>query len=1350
MLLSLSGSFIGGGGTDPGAKLVASDDEGETWSVILEAGTGANFFGDVCVGRDADSGTIVVVDDAADSRRSLDNGATWSDPALLEGDEDVTAWFGGRSVESFGNGVFMAGGYGLSPFNLAGANDDGDHLYLARSTDGAQSWTRIELPKESEDGSTVLTTGLDPVIQVIRYLGENVALASGFASGPIIGFTETMPPFVWRTEDAGLTWVLLPQSAFFEPGPSTGDASLFFDCGDIVDLGHGVCVLGFGFRDGNHGEGDGRKKPQWRVSVDRGLTFPHETRMLLPRDGQGDGGSVRGLALADDGSVVSVGDRPSGASTITFEIWRGEVIVDYDVAWRKVDTRTTEDLEGGATAEVLHPVGVTLVEGTTMLVQDAHGRLFRSTDDGDTWTKIDPLPPELDDGDDDQRYRSPFSTGTGAVLASHTDASTDGQSVILRSTDAGDTWTKVWERTTGPVFADFIIGFFKRGTDLFAFGFLADPPSGAGDGWALLRSTDDGLTWDYFARFEDVTPGDNTAVCAAAVTETGRIVLLFDNTMTAAYSDDAGATWAIGGALPETYGGPLSSVIVRMLLALGGDRMIAGAEARNDGSFGQVPVLWYTTDGAVTWTQVNPKHIVAPQNGGDALVAAAVWCRRPDLPPPYDRKSLVAVGLGYGEDGTDQADLNDKPSWRAGRDHGVTYLLRTAFYPEVPAGQDSAIPWAMCLNSVGDIIAVGDRETIPNTHQAIYKGTVREIFLEWGRAYTTPVESVDGDGPDDRNGTIDGGGGFFSGLAAIGNEEMLAHYSEFGTLGTPLPLVGGFPVSPVRMFRSDDNGKPGSWVRLPGYVAHIDGEPAATGLTSPEPGRVLAVESSDPWDDVPRYSAETTLVARSPEGGGTSGWASGISEDDFNDFLGNPTPADEDSFWDMWGSVVLDAGEVWAYGRFGNSSGSRYYYLKSLDNGVTFPTAHDLSDLPDVGTGAHLTLVVYLGGDVLLAAVQYASQDNVALMRSDDRGASWTEISLPTAAQSGGPAPPYVLNSGVHLEDGVVVLVGGQADTGDAYVIRSTDYGLTWRFIELPRDFGGLLFGPYTIMSVAGSGSTVALGLKSTGFQRTVFPVRISMNGGQSFDLVGYIADWPTDDTGNLGDGIPQPATPMTIYQIAVAEDGIFTAVMDVETIPGFGEIWRASLLSGGLGPDHGALACDDELTEDDLIAFRWDSGDAQIINQVVAELDYDAEQGVYTKTLIYSDDVSIQRYGPRPPVRIQSQGLRSELFGEEFLDRRAREIFSRFGTPPAVLRVEVFYRKHAWEVGDVICFSSAHTPNLDISGRGLAGAPFEAVELRPQFATDGKVIATLLRIPLPISDNTIPLRDALEVSALP
>ena len=152
-----------------------------------------------------------------------------------------------------------------------------------------------------------------------------------------------------------------------------------------------------------------------------------------------------------------------------------------------------------------------------------------------------------------------------------------------------------------------------------------------------------------------------------------------------------------------------------------------------------------------------------------------------------------------------------------------------------------------------------------------------------------------------------------------------------------------------------------------------------------------------------------------------------------------------------------------------------------------------------------------------------------------------------------------------------------------------------------------------------------------------------------------------------------------------------------------------------------------DSVVDADLIAFRWDAGDAHIVNRLIADFDYDHASGEYTKTLIFGQNESIARYGPRAAARLQSQGLRTARGAEAWLEKRARALFKRFAFPPAVLQCQFFYRKHAWEAGDMIEFVSALVPNLQIGGRGIASERFEIVDARPTFADKGRLVVTLL-----------------------
>jgi hypothetical protein len=172
--------------------------------------------------------------------------------------------------------------------------------------------------------------------------------------------------------------------------------------------------------------------------------------------------------------------------------------------------------------------------------------------------------------------------------------------------------------------------------------------------------------------------------------------------------------------------------------------------------------------------------------------------------------------------------------------------------------------------------------------------------------------------------------------------------------------------------------------------------------------------------------------------------------------------------------------------------------------------------------------------------------------------------------------------------------------------------------------------------------------------------------------------------------------------------------------------------------------ACVDELTDDDIIGQqgRWISGDRLVINRVIFSIDWDALNDIFTKHVVYSFAASIKKFGLRPALKIPSQGIRSSPVlcagvignvpvgcGIAQLDERAFNIGARFADPPQVLELECFYRKHTWEVGDVICVSSSFIPNRVLGRRELDHEAFEIINIRSEFAPQGKLVLTLLDV---------------------
>jgi hypothetical protein len=161
-----------------------------------------------------------------------------------------------------------------------------------------------------------------------------------------------------------------------------------------------------------------------------------------------------------------------------------------------------------------------------------------------------------------------------------------------------------------------------------------------------------------------------------------------------------------------------------------------------------------------------------------------------------------------------------------------------------------------------------------------------------------------------------------------------------------------------------------------------------------------------------------------------------------------------------------------------------------------------------------------------------------------------------------------------------------------------------------------------------------------------------------------------------------------------------------------------------------GGLVVSEELTDLDIISVRWGAGDRQIINRVIAEYDWDHATSEYTKRSGYIANASERKYGPREALRITSKGFHTSLGGsQEAVDARAFDVLKRYADPPPVIELEVLYRRHAWEVGDLISVTSSFIPNALTGAYGITDEIFEILNLRVLFAPAGRLVVTLLDV---------------------
>ena len=504
------------------------------------------------------------------------------------------------------------------------------------------------------------------------------------------------------------------------------------------------------------------------------------------------------------------------------------------------------------------------------------------------------------------------------------------------------------------------------------------------------------------------------------------------------------------------------------------------------------------------------------------------------------------------------------------------------------------------------------------------------------------------------------------------------------------------------------------------------------------------------------------LISRSTDGGVT--WSAAITSALYSTL--DPDNADIFTFANLGGSVVL------AFGGVSTLGGDRYHVLRSSDGGQTFALYAKVGDVPPSPL-SQVDVACAAGGGVVLAAGDFlgGSFPDVSLWRSTNSGLTWSEVSLPSPGGLGSVACLASLG-------GNVVLAGGQVESPDdpnhvvAVVWRSTDAGLTWTPIIMPgMVFSGGGLQQYTVTWLqALTASKVVAGVTIFGPPATVDHWRLSEDGGQT---------WTEGvETSLLIGGAG------AVRQMTVADDGaVLTAITRFDA-PHFAEIWR-STVDGFTGPGPCATttqppppgappgspcstpfrprsgACLDTLTDDDIIRGRWQAGDRLIINRVIFSIDWDYVTQQFTKHVVYTFGDSVKKYGLRPAMRIESRGIRSTPTpcgaagtvgcGISQLDERAFNLGARFADPPPMLNLEIFYRKHTWEPGDIICVTSAFVPNVVSGLRGIDDEAFEIINIQQQFAPEGKIILTLLdveAITLPTLPTRIDAEDEQDLQA--
>jgi hypothetical protein len=138
----------------------------------------------------------------------------------------------------------------------------------------------------------------------------------------------------------------------------------------------------------------------------------------------------------------------------------------------------------------------------------------------------------------------------------------------------------------------------------------------------------------------------------------------------------------------------------------------------------------------------------------------------------------------------------------------------------------------------------------------------------------------------------------------------------------------------------------------------------------------------------------------------------------------------------------------------------------------------------------------------------------------------------------------------------------------------------------------------------------------------------------------------------------------------------------------------------------------------------------ANILNDLLWAFDYDGSN--YNSTALYLDATSISQFQRSNERQVQSDGLRSELGAQWFIQDISQRMFARFAGTSALrggaplLSIEAFFMTLPVWVGDYVSLSHPEMPNLFTGALGVSNRIFEVIDRTPDYA-NGKMQYKLL-----------------------
>jgi photosystem II stability/assembly factor-like uncharacterized protein len=396
------------------------------------------------------------------------------------------------------------------------------------------------------------------------------------------------------------------------------------------------------------------------------------------------------------------------------------------------------------------------------------GTILRSTDAGVTWSLVM--------GGALREFRGVWGDGD-TVLAVGTRAYGSSEVTILRSADAGATWT---EERTGSTYLD-LEGVWGDGSTWVAVGNTTDPRNMEG---RILTSTDFGATWS-------VAWQGLRRVSLADVSGEGRGVVAVGSAGTVLRSSDGGTSWTatVGG-----YAAPFTGV-----WGSGSDVVAVGYDTyqATNTVFWYHPVISRSTDGGARWTSrtlgpIGP--LLAVSGSGSVVVAAgsdceaerSAWCG----PPGVLRSADGAVNWGWAAVSAPMPGrFLLQGIWMADASTGLAVGGSGTILRSADAGASWAVvrtglePWLNAVGGAGPLaVAVGDNGRILRSDDSgvnwvpVPSGTGLHLFGVWAADPAT--------------------------LIAVGEDGLILRSADAGLTWTAVRSGGGQTLRDVSGVRS--------------------------------------------------------------------------------------------------------------------------------------------------------------------------------------------------------------------------------------------------------------------------------------------------------------------------------------------------------------------------------------------------------------------------------------------------------------------------------------------------------------------------------------------------------------------